>query len=525
MWAGIRLGGGSETASVTRSVVWFKRDLRLSDHQPLRDAIAEGRVIGLYVHEPVILSSKEFAAGHLAFIEDCLKELRQGFRTLGSVLLVRSGAVANVLDRLHETWRFDRLWSHEETGLAVTYDRDRDVAAWCRKRRVRWTEHPQHGVFRPLRSRDGWAARWRRRMSPTPLATPTTMVGPDHADPQSLAEEPTPDAALMNVSKNGMTEIQTGGEQEARHTLESFLFERGETYQRAMSSPIDGWDACSRLSPHLAYGSISIRTVFHATRDRVEELRSRSVAGSWPRSISSFEKRLRWHCHFIQKLEDEPQIEFENFNRAYDGMRQQDRDSWTALERSRYESFITASTGYPLVDACLRCLDRTGWINFRMRAMLVSFATYHLWLHWKPIAEHLATRFLDFEPGIHYSQCQMQAGTTGMNTVRIYSPIKQVADQDPRGDFIRRWIPELREVPTEFIAQPEIMPSLTQQMAGCVVGSDYPAPVVDHATAYREAKQRVFAVRGTRRARDEAKRVYAKHGSRRRSSNAMPSAS
>ena len=521
--AGIQVDSNGEPAAVTRSVVWFKRDLRLHDHRPLCDAIARGRIVGLYVHEPLVLSAREFAPGHLAFVDDCLAELGEGLRRLGSDLVVRHGPIVEVLDRLHETWRFDRLWSHEETGLAATYDRDRAVAAWCRRRDVTWTEHPQHGVFRPLPSRDGWAARWRRRMNPAPLPAPGEASGPTREELERLGRETAPTAASMGIADDGMSSIQAGGEREAHATLGSFLFERGEPYQRAMSTPIEGWDACSRLSPHLAYGSISIRTVFHATRDRATELRGRPDAGTWRKSISSFEKRLRWHCHFIQKLEDEPAIEFENFNRAFDGMRQEDRDAWSDAERDRFEAFIAARTGYPLVDACLRCLDRTGWINFRMRAMLVSFASYHLWLHWKPVAEHLATRFLDFEPGIHYSQCQMQAGTTGINTVRIYSPIKQVADQDPKGEFIRRWVPELREVPTEFIARPETMPALTQGMAGCEIGRDYPAPIVEHAIAYREAKARVFAARGTKEARREAGRVYAKHGSRRRSSDTRPS--
>ena len=521
---GIRHGPRCEGWTVIRSIAWFKRDLRILDHEPLAAAAANGPIVGLYVHEPEVLSTPEFTAGHLAFIEDCLGELRTEFRRLGSVLLVRHGTMTDVLDRLHAQWRFDEIRSHQETGLAVTYDRDRRVAAWCRRRDVRWTESPQHGVFRPLDTRDGWAAKWRRRMSPEPIPSPATIIGPDPEALEILEADRIPTHESMGVESDRMSDRQRGGERAGRSMLESFLSDRGEDYQRAMSSPIEGWDSCSRISPHLAYGSLSVRSVHHASQVRASELRELEAVGGWRRSISSFQKRLRWHCHFIQKLEDEPAIEFRNFNRAFDGMRQEDPDSWTSEERERFAAFTSAKTGYPLVDACLRCLERTGWINFRMRAMLVSFASYHLWIHWKPVAKHLATRFLDFEPGIHYSQCQMQSGTTGINTVRIYSPIKQVADQDPKGEFIRKWVPELREVPDEFIGRPETMPAMTQHMAGCDIGTDYPAPVVDHATAYREAKARVFAVRGGRKAKSEAKRVYEKHGSRRRppSRNASP---
>ncbi|MFM7807902.1 MAG: FAD-binding domain-containing protein, partial [Planctomycetota bacterium] len=177
-----------------------------------------------------------------------------------------------------------------------------------------------------------------------------------------------------------------------------------------------------------------------------------------------------------------------------------------------------------MVDACMRALTATGWINFRMRAMLVSFASHHLWLDWRSFAPWLARQFLDYEPGIHYPQIQMQSGTTGINTLRIYSPRKQVEDHDPTGIFIRKWVPELVHVPDEFLAEPARMPELLQQMIGCRVGAGnaegdglaYPAPVVDHMTAYRHAQDRLFTLRATPQARTESKAVYQRHGSRRR---------
>ncbi|MEM1027033.1 MAG: FAD-binding domain-containing protein, partial [Planctomycetota bacterium] len=314
-----------------------------------------------------------------------------------------------------------------------------------------------------------------------------------------------------------------GGADEAHGLLNSFLYERGEDYTRAMSSPVDGWDACSRLSPHFAHGTLSVRQAYHAARIRAAELKGRrgEAPKRWRSAVASFEKRLRWRDHFTQKLEDEPALEFRNLHRAYDGMRTEDPADWTPEEAERFAAFVRGRTGYPMVDACMRCLAMTGWINFRMRAMLVSFASYHLWLHWKPVGEELARRFVDFEAGIHYPQCQMQSGTTGINTVRIYSPIKQAIDQDPTGVFIRRWIPELASVPDEFVHRPETMPPLTQRMCGVTVGNlaeraDYPSPIVDHAEAVRAAKAKVFAVRGRAESRAEAKRVYMKHGSRRR---------
>jgi len=144
----------------------------------------------------------------------------------------------------------------------------------------------------------------------------------------------------------------------------------------------------------------------------------------------------------------------------------------------------------------------------------VSFASYHLWLHWRPTGLHLARQFLDFEPGIHWSQMQMQSGTTAINTLRIYSPTKQAQDQDPEGIFIRRWVPELAQVPLECLAQPWQMTSSQQRSAACVIGRDYPEPIVLEKTALAHAKFVLYGLRKAPEARAEADAIAQRHGSR-----------
>ena len=500
--------------------VWFKRDLRVDDHRPLAEAARRGRVLALYAYEPDVLAAPETDACHVRFVSQSLRELREALRRRGGELVVRRGPMPQVLDELHQRHRFERLWSHEETGLGVTYDRDRRVKRWCRERGVAWEERPQTGVFRALDRRDGWSRRWAERMS-EPLTAPPERIEPaPEPDPGAI-----PEPEELGLGPSERRAAQPGGEAAAHETLESFLAGRGADYRRAMSSPVEGWDACSRLSPYLAYGNVSLRRVLRETArhyERVLELRRRGRLDGrdpgrdprWPDSLASFEKRLRWHCHFIQKLESEPEIEFRNMSRAYDGLRSEDPDAWTARERAGFQAFEAGSTGFPMVDASMRCLAETGWVNFRMRAMLVSFASHDLWLHWRPVAQVLARRFLDFEPGIHFPQCQMQSGTTGINSVRIYSPAKQVSDQDPQGVFVRRWVPELAGVPDAFLAEPHRMTQAEQERAGCRIGKDYPAPIVDHAAAVRRAKQRIGEVRRRAEARSEASRVFQKHGSR-----------
>lgn len=490
-------------------IIWFKRDVRVHDHEPLVRAAERGPVLGLYVYEPSLLGSAEYDAMHFHFVHDGLVELRERLRGLGSELLLRVGEVPQVLSELWAECRFDTFWAHEETGNWLTYQRDLAVQRWAQERGVPFVEIPHHGVVRRLKSRDGWAAMWERRMALDVLYAPERLRRPACMPASGELQ----DASTFGFTSERRALAMRGGESRAWKVLESFLTDRGQHYRGDMSSPVEGWRSCSRISPFLTWGHISMRAAYQRTLIQIEELRTQKELGEkvergWFGSLDSFKARLHWHCHFMQKLEDEPQIEFRNVNRAFDGLREND------FNEAYFQAWCEGQTGYPMVDACMRALHQAGWINFRMRAMLVSFAAYHLWLHWRRPAVFLARHFQDFEPGIHFSQFQMQSGVTGINTVRIYSPIKQVLDQDPDGKFIRKYVPELANLPAVYLPEPHRMPELAQLEFGCRIGVDYPAPIVDHKAAYAQAKARIFAHRGLESVRDEAKRVYQKHGSR-----------
>ncbi|WP_293660046.1 deoxyribodipyrimidine photo-lyase [Rhodoferax sp. OV413] len=469
----------------TRAVVWFKRDLRVHDHAPLVAALSHTDAIGLFVVEPEWLNSPECDASHVDFALACVAELREALAARGLPLVVRVGTMLEVLTQLHNELAFTHLLSHEETGTGWSYTRDVAVGRWCRGQQVVWQEFTQTGVVRRMRSRSGWAGRWQARME-----TPLQLLHAEFTPATSIAQGDLPTLGSLGLQAHHKT-LQPAGERAARRTLKSFLQERAYDYRKALSSPLSASEGCSRLSPHLAFGTLSLRTVHQATEVAIANTPDRTMAYG----LRGFAGRLRWHCHFMQKLEDEPDIEFHNFARACDGLREE------AFNPDHFAAWCEGRTGYPMVDACMRSLRATGWLNFRMRAMLVSFASYQLWLHWREPGLFLARQFLDFEPGIHWSQMQMQSGTTGINTLRMYSPTKQAQDQDPQGVFIRRWVSELSKVPLPYLAEPWKMDISVQRMAGCLIGHDYPAPVVDDKAAMKAAKDRLYGLRETKQAR------------------------
>ena len=494
-------------------VVWLKKDLRLHDHWPLWQASQSGPLVVLYCLEPSLQQQPDYSAGHWAFTRECLQELAHDLARRDIRLYVFSGEVVNALQRLSEQVQIAGLYSHEETGNLASFARDRAVGEWCLHRRVRWQEWPQNGVVRRLGSRDRWHAHWQTRMEATPAPKLHQAVDAQVIDwpywPVGLANEGQFWANLQ-LQDEDFVNRQAGGRRAAVATLQNFLFERGGKYRGGVSSPLKAVSACSRLSPYLSYGCLSLREVVQATRRRVVQLpKEGAVNVRWRSSMRSFDSRLHWHCHFMQKLESEPQLEQLAQNSAYLGMRE------ASFDVARFQAWASGQTGYPLIDACMAMLRQTGWLNFRMRAMLISFASYNLWLHWHQPAARLARLFLDYEPGIHYPQVQMQSGVTGINTLRIYNPVKQAQEQDPRGSFVRHWLPALRRVPDWCIFEPWLMPAAIQLDAGCVIGRDYPWPIVDLAQSMHEAKQRISDWRKEQpQLRELSKAVYQKHGSR-----------
>jgi deoxyribodipyrimidine photo-lyase len=479
-------------------IVWFKRDLRSFDHRPLLEASLRGPVLPLYVVEPDLWRQPDSSVRQWEFCRECLVELRAALGGLGQPLVVRIGAIEQVLERAHRQFGVAGLWSHEETGNGWTYARDRRVADWARQHGIEWQEIPQFGVTRRLSRRTGWAKRWEERMAEELNAAPPRLTPLPRLDPGSL-----PMAAELGLEPDYCPGRQKGGRAQGLITLASFLDQRSRSYQSGLSSPNTADVSCSRLSPHLSWGSLSMREVVQKSRLRRQAL----AVAPWRRSLQRFDERLHWHCHFIQKLECQLSMEYSELHPLTAGLRESNHERLAAWAEGR--------TGLPFVDACMRSLNETGWLNFRMRAMLLSVASYQLWIPWRESGVHLARQFVDYEPGIHWSQCQMQSGTTGINTIRIYNPLKQGLDHDPEGVFIRRWLPELAAVPPVYLHTPWTMDGRSQARLGIEIARSYRLPLIDWHTAAAVARDRVWALRQQHGFAATAEAIQQRHGSRR----------
>lgn len=472
-------------------LVWFKRDLRVQDHPALAMAAGLGRVLPVYIVEPDYWRLPDTSARQWAFTAESLADLREDLAGLGAPLVVRVGDAVEVLARLVKQHRIGRIVSHEETGNLWTFARDRRVAAWARGAGVEWTELPQCGVVRRLKGRDGWQGRRDTFMVAPVVAAPAALDPVPGGEPGMI-----PSAQALRLAADRCPHRQAGGRGHGLALLDSFLTVRGQGYRAAMSSPVTGERACSRLSPHIALGTLSLREIAQAGQARAAE----RPGGGWSGALTSFQARLAWRDHFAQKLEDAPQIETHCLHPATEALRPRTPDS------TRLTAWENGETGVPFVDACMRYLAATGWLNFRMRSMLVSFASYHLWLDWRATGPVLARRFTDYEPGIHWPQMQMQSGTTGINTIRMYNPVKQGQEQDPTGTFTRTWVPELAEVPDMHLQTPWLWPGAGRLR--------YPAPVVDLAQAARMARDAVWGQRQGTGFRDAAGQIVERHASR-----------
>lgn len=477
-------------------VVWFKRDLRLLDHEPFVRAIASRqKILLLYSFEPLWVNDAHYSKKHIHFIKQSLEDLQQQLSSHGTKILITQEDSISVFQKIHDTENISAIFSYQETGMGITFDRDKNVSSWCKEHQVHWEESIQNGVFRGIQNRKKWKNDWVDFIN-APIDKPKMESGNFFSGAEiEIIFEPLFTKVSLQTAKSKY--LQRGGTSHAIKYLDTFLNDRIKGYNTNYSKPATSRLFSSRLSPYLAWGNLSTRQVCQYAAAHKKSISNK-------RNLSSFLSRMRWQAHFIQKFEMEVDMEFQSVNSGYHLLIKEQKPY---LQKAWREG----RTGVPLVDAAMRCLVTTGFVNFRLRAMLASFFTHLLWQPWQDCTEHLAQNFLDFEPGIHFPQLNMQSGETGVNTIRIYNPVKNSKEHDPDGVYIKRWVPELSKLPSSYIHEPWNIPPMELQFLDFKLGKDYPNPIVDIQRMRTFASDTLYTYKKRAAVKKEGQRIVEKH--------------
>lgn len=463
------------------SLAWFRRDLRLDDNAALGWALAQAeRVFCCFVFDTEILDALESRADRrVDFIWQSVRELRENLRGRGGDLIVLHGRAREEVPRLAASLGVDEVVAAEDYEPAAVA-RDREVADRLRADGIGFTTVKDSVVFarselltqagRPFTVFTPYKNAWLKLVSEAELAPRLAQEDLKHLAPPPVVTR-LPELRELGFESTDLASAGLRpGERGAQETLDAFLG-RIDAYQEQRDFP--ALDATSGLATHNRFGTISIRRLVRAAR-------SRRTAGT-----DSWLAELIWRDFFFQVLHHHPQAAREAFRAEFA------RIAWPNDE-SLFAAWREGRTGYPIVDAALRQLNGTGNMHNRLRMVAASFLVKDLLVDWRWGEKYFAARLNDFDLAANNGNWQW-AASTGCDAqpyFRIFNPVAQSEKFDAQGEFIRRWVPELANVPVKSIHAPWRMSPAEQAACGCVIGRDYPAPVVDHA----EQRERALAL-------------------------------
>jgi deoxyribodipyrimidine photo-lyase len=450
------------------NIVWLKRDIRTQDHLPLYMANNhKNPYITIYIYDTELTKRKDTSTRHLQFIYQSLLSFKKQTKEKNVNTHIFNGKTVDVFKNLIQQFEIQNIYSYQESGVKQSHDIDQKLVTVFNSFGIVWKESQRDGIIRGKGIRELWNKKWLSTME-----SPLIKNKFKNQQKVIVKNEFNLKSDFLNVLTNYPENLQPAGENYAWKYLISFLNGRGRNYNDNISKPGKSRLSSGRLSPYLAWGNISVKQCF-------QTIKANDNYFLYKKAFNSLISRLQWHCHFIQNFETDCNYEIECINKGFNKIQRKENPDFLG-------SWMNGRTGYPLVDASMRCLLETGWINFRMRALLVSFFCHHLKQDWRIGGYHLARLFLDYEPGIHFSQLQIQAGTTGFNRVKIYNPTTDSKKYDKKGEFIKEWVPELRDVPQHLIHTPWELSSKDQSFYNVELGKDYPLPIVNEKKAGKE---------------------------------------
>jgi deoxyribodipyrimidine photo-lyase len=465
---------------VTLALHWFRNDLRLRDNTALAQAAREAdALLPVFVLDERILRSPRTGAPRVRFLLDCLARLARDLAARGRPLLLRRGDPVRVIPQLLRETRADLLSFNRDTspyakrrdtavareagrlGVRVIAPKDRVI---FESREVLTQAGEPFGVFTPYRRA------WQRRLDEQP-APPCGLPSLPAAVP-GLGGERIPSAGELGFAADG-AQLPTGGEAAAHRRLTRFLETAVADYEQARDRPDQ--DGTSRLSPHLRFGAISVRECFSAASE------ASAADARLARGAARWQDELVWREFYAAILEAHPRVERESYQRVYD------RIEWSRDEAG-FAAWREGRTGYPIIDAGMRQLAQTGWVHNRVRMLVASFLVKDLWIDWRRGEAFFFQRLVDGDPGSNNGGWQWSAstGTDAAPWFRIFNPVVQARRFDPDGAYVRRFVPELRDVPAELVHEPWRAPLLR---------GSYPAPIVRHDERRALALSRYQAAR------------------------------
>ena len=471
-----------------RLIVWLRRELRVQDNLALWMAVHDAReVVPLYI---VDSRFDTLAPAKRKVILDALVDLRTSVRRLGGELFVRAGDPEKTLHQLIESTGAVGVYLTRDEDPGVLHN-DENIKTSVETSGKLWnvfedrvliqpgslvsvSAHAPYTVFTPYNN--AW-----RKMShniPPPLARIRRLVSPK----APAGEIPSADSGQL---RGGSLKFPSGGETAARKALRAFIDHRLGNYGTQRDFP--GLDGTSRLSHHLSTGSLGVRTLYEAIHSK-----RASMARVQRNSADTFVDELVWREFYYEILRDFPYVVSGSFRQPFDRLewpgRQGDLEAWKA-----------GATGYPIVDAGMRQLKTEGWMHNRMRMIVASFLVKDLHIHWKSGEEHFMNHLADGDIALNNGGWQWSAGTgtDAQPWFRIFNPVSQSRKFDPEGHFVRRYIPELQNVPLRYLHAPWLMPGSIQQTVGCIIGKHYPKPIVDHDRERKKTIQLYSWVRGS----------------------------